>query len=110
MPESSDEQLMLAYRNGDAEAFAILYHRHRGPLYRYLLQGCANPATAEELFQDVWTNLIRVRETYRVEARFTTWLYRLAHNRLVDHYRRGRMPWGGDEDLETVPDPAPGQY
>ncbi len=109
VPEPSDEQLMLGYRDGDAEAFATLYHRHRGPLYRYLLQGCANPATAEELFQDVWTNLIRVRDTYRVEARFKTWLYRLAHNRLVDHYRRGRMSWVGDEDLEAVPDPAPGQ-
>lgn len=108
VPEPSDEQLMLGYRDGDAEAFATLYHRHRGPLYRYLLHGCANPATAEELFQDVWTNLIRVRDTYRVEASFKTWLYRLAHNRLVDHYRRGQMPWVGDKDLEAVPDPAPG--
>jgi len=109
VPEPSDEELMLGYRDGDGEAFAVLYRRHRGPLYRYLLQGCANPATAEELFQDVWTNLIRVRGTYRVEASFKTWLYRLAHNRLVDHYRRNRMKWESDEDLEAVLDPAPSQ-
>jgi RNA polymerase sigma-70 factor (ECF subfamily) len=109
VPEPSDEHLMLSYRDGDAEAFATLYQRHRGPLYRYLLHGCGNPAIAEELFQDVWTNLIRVRGSYRVEASFKTWLYRLAHNRLVDHYRRGQMPWVDDEELEVVPDPAPGQ-
>jgi RNA polymerase sigma-70 factor (ECF subfamily) len=45
-------------------------------------------AVAEELFQDVWMNLIRARSRYQRRAKFTTWLYRMAHNRLVDHYRR----------------------
>jgi len=113
VPEPSDEHLMLGYRDGDAEAFATLYGRHRGPLYRYLLHGCGNSSIAEELFQDVWTNLIRVRGTYRVEASFKTWLYRLAHNRLVDHYRKShsqsQRQWESVEDLDAVPDPAPSQ-
>lgn len=84
-----DEELMLRYRDGDARAFETLYSRHKGPLYRYFLRLARPAAVAEELFQDVWTNLIRARERYEVRAKFSTWLYRLAHNRLVDHYRRG---------------------
>jgi RNA polymerase sigma-70 factor, ECF subfamily len=85
---ASDEELMLGFRDGDAAAFDALYGRHKGGLYRYLLRQCRIAAVAEELYQDVWMNLIRARDRYTVEARFTTWLYRLAHNRLVDHYRR----------------------
>ena len=79
---------MLLYRGGDAGAFDVLYSRHKGGVYRYLLRQCRVPALAEELFQDVWMNLIRARTGYTVQAKFTTWLYRLAHNRLVDHYRK----------------------
>ena len=50
--EDADATLMLCYRDGDADAFARLYARHKGPLYRYLLRQCGQPAVAEELFQD----------------------------------------------------------
>lgn len=83
-----DEELMLAYRGGNAGAFDELYRRHKGGLYRYLLRQCRDAAAAEELVQDVWLNLVRARAAYTVTARFTTYLYRLAHNRLIDHYRR----------------------
>lgn len=83
-----DEELMLAYGEGDVAAFDELYRRHKGPLYRYLLRQCRDGAIAEELFQDIWTNVIRARRNYAVAARFTTYLYHLAHNRLIDHYRR----------------------
>ena len=80
---------MAAYRDGnDARAFECLYRRHRGGLYRYLLRQCATAALAEELFQDVWLNVIRAKQAYVAEARFATYLYRVAHNRLVDLYRR----------------------
>jgi RNA polymerase sigma-70 factor (ECF subfamily) len=87
-PDDSDEALMLAYRDGDAGAFDVLYARHRGGTYRYLLRQCRNAGLAEEMFQDVWMNLIRARAAYTVQARFTTYLYRIAHNRLMDHFRR----------------------
>ena len=79
---------MLCFRDGDAGAFDALYARHKGGLYRYLLRQCREPAVAEELFQDIWMNLIRARAGYTVQAKFTTYLYRLAHNRLIDHYRK----------------------
>ena len=90
MPASaapSDEDLMLAYAAGDAAAFDTLYARHRGGVYRYLLRQCRHSGAVDELFQDVWMNLIRARASYAVTAKFTTYLYRLAHNRLIDYYR-----------------------
>lgn len=86
--DSSDEDLMLCYRNGDAGAFDELYRRHKGGLYRYLVRQCRDTGVAEELFQDIWMNLIRARQSYTVTAKFTTYLYRLAHNRFIDHYRK----------------------
>jgi len=78
---------MLAYAAGEAAAFDALYARHKGGVYRYLVRHCGNAGTADELFQDIWMNVIRVRATYAPSAKFATWLYTLAHHRLVDHWR-----------------------
>jgi RNA polymerase sigma-70 factor (ECF subfamily) len=86
-PDAADEALMLAYAEGDASAFDALYARHKGPVYRYLLRHCGSPATADELFQDVWINVVRARSRYAPSAKFTTWLYTVARNRVVDHWR-----------------------
>lgn len=85
---TTDEDLMMAYRDGDPRAFENLYQRHKGPVYRYLLRQCRVAAIAEELFQDVWMSLIKARERYQPRAKFTTYLYRVAHNHLIDYYRR----------------------
>jgi RNA polymerase sigma-70 factor, ECF subfamily len=103
--ETTDEALMLAYQAGDAAAFDRLYANHRVALFRFLLRGCNNRAQAEEMFQDVWMSVIRARVNYRVSARFATWLYRIAHNRLVDEYRRQRPQ---DELDDEHPDDARG--
>lgn len=86
--KETDEALMQRYQGGNTQAFEILYTRHKGGLYRYFLRQCRLAAVAEELYQDVWLNLIRARERYEPRAKFSTYLYRLAHNRLVDYYRR----------------------
>lgn len=89
MNDTSDDQaLMIAYRGGDAHAFEILYRRHKGPVYRYLLRQCKNPAIAEEIFHEAWLGLIKAKDRYEPTAKFTTYLYHLAHNRLIDYYRR----------------------
>jgi RNA polymerase sigma-70 factor (ECF subfamily) len=85
--DDRDEDLMLAYARGASGAFDVLYARHKGPVYRYVLRHLGNAGQAEELFQDVWTNVIRARAAYVPTAKFTTWLYTLAHNRVVDHWR-----------------------
>lgn len=107
---ASDTELMQRYRDGDAGAFDALYARHKGPLYRYLARQ-VGASIAEELFQDVWMNVIRARGRYEARAKFSTWLYRLAHNRLIDHYRRtsAGLPISytdehGESLLDGVPD------
>src|SRR3954469_9474355 len=86
-PTPSDEDLMERYRDGDAGAFEALYGRHKGGVFRYLARQCGNSGVAEELFQEVWMNVIRARANYTVQAKFTTYLHKIAHNRLIDHYR-----------------------
>jgi RNA polymerase sigma-70 factor (ECF subfamily) len=88
--DSTDEALMQAYANGDAAAFERLYARHKGPTYRYFLRHTSDRSAADELQQDVWLSVVRARERYVVDARFTTWLYTLARHRLVDHWRARR--------------------
>jgi RNA polymerase sigma-70 factor (ECF subfamily) len=83
-----DEELMLRYRDGDASAFDALYSRHRAGLFRFILRQCPSRGEAEELFQEVWMKLIEARARYRVEARFSTYLYHIAVNRLIDRSRR----------------------
>ncbi|MBK7793899.1 MAG: RNA polymerase sigma factor [Betaproteobacteria bacterium] len=108
-PPASDEDLMQAYAAGDAAAFDRLYGRHKGGVYRYLLRHCGCAPTADELFQDIWMSVVRARATYTPSAKFSTWLYRIAHNRLVDHWRaRGPLTLASDlvrDGDDDPPDP-----
>ncbi|MCF6287645.1 MAG: sigma-70 family RNA polymerase sigma factor [Proteobacteria bacterium] len=91
MPERSDEELMLAFAKNDTTAFEHLYVRHKDALYRYFLRHLNNQSTCQELAQDLWMKIINSKANYKVTAKFTTWLYTLAHNRLVDWYRRNNL-------------------
>ena len=85
-----DSALMLRYKDGDTAAFETLYRRHNDALYRYLLRLCQHRATAEDVFQEVWGKIIKARESYRPTAKFTTFMYRVAHNCFIDHIRRNK--------------------
>jgi RNA polymerase sigma-70 factor (ECF subfamily) len=108
--DANDDLLMLAWVGGDVAAFEILYARHRGPLYRFLLRQLRNQALADECFQDVWQRVIAARAGWKPDAAFSTWLFRIAHNRLNDHWRAARhrptAPEDGDERAARVPDPS----
>ena len=99
--EKTDEELMLAYAQGDVRAFDALYRRQRGMLYRFILRSINDRAIADELFQETWSRLIASRTRYRVESKFSTWLLQIAHNLIVDSFRRAR-PQAGSEETETV--------
>jgi len=106
--EGADEELMLAYRDGNAGAFEALYGRHRARLYRFVLRSVKERGLAEELFQDVWMRVIEARSRYAPRAKFATWLYSIAHNRLVDHWRRKGLALVDLDDVEvegTSPNP-----
>jgi RNA polymerase sigma-70 factor (ECF subfamily) len=110
MGPTPDEDLMLRYRDGDARAFEALYARHRGGLFRYVLRQVGFRAAADEVFQEVWMRIVASRARYRVEARFATFLYRIAHNCVMDHFRRKpplQLLSFDDQPDEALQVPAP---
>ena len=86
----SDEALMLSFARGDAAAFEELYRRHESRVFRYLRRNVRDAEAANDLMQDVWFAVARSAARYQPTARFTTWLYTLAHNRMVDSIRTRR--------------------
>jgi RNA polymerase sigma factor (sigma-70 family) len=86
-PADSDEALMRRYAQGDVAAFDLLYRRHEMRVWRYLVRNTGNRATADELMQEVWFAVARDAVRYVPTARFTTWLFTIAHHRMIDSVR-----------------------
>src|SRR5580700_2751816 len=103
-----DEVLMGRYAHGDAAAFACLYRRHEMRTWRYIERNVGIRATADELMQEVWFAVAREAPRYHPSARFTTWLFTIARNRMIDSIRTSRR----QTSLETLEfeaeDPSPG--
>ena len=86
----SDEALMARYARGDAASFEVLYRRPELRVWPYLEGNVGNRATADELMQDVWFAVARDAASYQPTAKFTTWLFTIAHNRMIDSIRARR--------------------
>jgi len=104
----ADAQLMLRYAAGDARAFDALYATHRSALWRFIRRSVQDAAATDDVFQECWSRVITHRESYRPEARFATWLYRIAHNCCMDHWRRSgrrnKREAADDEAIEAAAD------
>ena len=99
-PET-DESLMLRYASGNLQAFNLLYERHEMGVWRYVFRSVRVQAVADDLLQDVWFSLARHAPQYQPTAKFKTWLFTLAHNRLVDYFRTAKHHVSLDEDAES---------
>jgi len=86
----SDEELLRRYATGQASAFEQLYRRHELRVFRYLLRNLRNHALAEEALQETWFAVAREAARYQPTARFTTWLFTIAHHRMIDARRATR--------------------
>jgi RNA polymerase sigma factor (sigma-70 family) len=87
---ATDEALMMRYAQGEVAAFNALYTRHELTVWRYVMRSVQNQSTADELTQELWFALARAAAAYEPErngAKFKTWLFTMAHNRIVDHWR-----------------------
>ncbi len=106
-----DVRLMLAFREGETAAFDELFRRWSGPLLRYLERMVRDLSTAEELVQEAFLRVYRARDRYRPDARFSTWLYRIATNLALNELRRPchrSVHRSTDEDgAAPLPDRAP---
>lgn len=98
----TDESLMLRYAAGNLQAFNLLYDRHEMGVWRYVFRSVRVQAVADDLLQDVWFALARQAPTYQPTAKFKTWLFTMAHNRLVDYFRTAKqhVSLDGDDDGE----------
>lgn len=117
--QMDDAAIMLALRDGNMAGFDFLIQKYRKPIIHFMYRMVHNQAIAEELAQEVFLRIYRSRETYRAEARFSTWLYRIATNLGVNHARDTRhertasMVYLDETDNETgmtpdVADATPG--
>ncbi len=86
----NDVELWQQYCDGDAAAFDRVYAHYRGPLYRYVKRQCNDCPEAEELYQDVWMLIIKGRNNF-AGGNLNAWLFRIAHNSLVTHFRKARL-------------------
>jgi len=109
--QASDEVLMLRYKDGDLVAFEILLAKYQQPLFAFAYRFCNDYHLAQDLVQEVFLRLIKSAKNYEPRAKFSTYLYTLAHNICIDHLRRNKKrkhvslsdPLGEESDL-TVED------
>ncbi len=109
-----DAAIMLELRAGNMAGFDFLIQKYRKPIIHFMYRMVHNQAVAEELAQEVFLRVYRSRETYRAEARFSTWLYRIATNLGVNYVRDTRHERTAstvyldetDKDTGTTPDVA----
>jgi RNA polymerase sigma-70 factor, ECF subfamily len=111
---ASDAAVMLRVAAGDESSFNYLVEKYHRPMIHFLYRMVHNQSIAEELAQEVFLRVYRARDSYRAEARFTTWLYRIATNLAVNHARDTRHERtvqtvyldAPDEETGTTPDLA----
>jgi RNA polymerase sigma-70 factor (ECF subfamily) len=85
---ATDEQLMLAFKTGDARAFSTLVSRHRGPVYNFIFRYVGHRQRAEDVLQETWMKVVRGSGQWQPTAKFTTWVYTIARNLCVDSARK----------------------
>jgi RNA polymerase sigma-70 factor (ECF subfamily) len=104
----SDAEIMLRVREGDDSGFSVLIEKYRKQIVHFMFRMSRNQAVAEELAQEVFLRVYRSRQTYRAEAKFSTWLYRIATNLGVNHARDTKYERTAQNVYLDQPDPETG--
>ncbi len=94
---------MMRFGRGDSAAFEVLYHRHESRIFRYLYRHVRDEASANDLMQEVWFAVAHNARRYQPTAKFTTWLFTLAHHRMVDMIRGRRAQQSLNESEPADP-------
>lgn len=89
----NDQELVQAYIKGDQSAIESLINRHRSKVYTYILLTIKNQQLAEDLFQETFIKVIQSLRggKYRDNGRFLSWVIRIAHNLIIDHFRKEKQ-------------------
>ncbi len=109
--EMTDHLLMLAVREGDVEKLGVLFERYHSPLFNFLFRLTGNRHLSEDLVQEVFVRILKYRHAYQGRNQFTSWMFQIARNARIDHFRKNPRE---DSDLEdhmdelasTLPTPS----
>lgn len=104
----TDEHLMRAVRDGDLSSLGLLFERYHVPLFGFLNRMTGDRGAAEDLVQEVFVRVLKYRATYRDGGSFETWLFRIARNARIDHFRKRRLVEPVPDERLERPSDAPG--
>jgi RNA polymerase sigma-70 factor, ECF subfamily len=105
MNSVADEELMLRVRNGDGEMLGVLFDRYRAPLFNFYARLMGDREVGEDLVQEVFLRILRYRQSYQPGTPFRPWIYQIARNARMDHYRKS--PRQAALEPEMAPPVAP---
>ncbi len=101
---STDEELMIAVKEGDLDALSPLFEKYHVKLYNFFLRLTSDRESSRDLTQNVFSRILKYRHTYNERHQFKSWIYQLARNVHIDHYNKNRY-WVSDyEDTESLAD------
>jgi RNA polymerase sigma-70 factor, ECF subfamily len=106
--ENELEDLMVRYQNGDPAAVTGLIERLSPQLHRFFLAQFVSRRFADDLLQETWLRIHQVRHTYRAGEPVLPWIYALARNIRVDHYRKTRRVEDREQQVDRLPEPSAG--
>ena len=100
-----DEELMSQVRSGVGEMLGVLFDRYQMPLFNFFYKLTANRTTSEDLVQDVFFRILKYRQSYRPGTPFRAWMYQIARNARVDHFRKQRpeVSWENTTEPSVIP-------
>ena len=86
----SDQELVKQYINGDNKSFEILLNRHKNRVFAFIMSKIKNKDLSEDIFQDTYVKVVNSLQKgkYNEEGKFLPWVMRIAHNLVIDHFRR----------------------
>ncbi len=87
---TTDEQLMIAVRDGEVRLLGALFERHKRMFYGFFVRLTGDPELSHDLIQDMFIRILKYRTSYRAESKFRSWAFRIARNLVNDHYGRAR--------------------
>lgn len=91
----SDQELIAKYLNGNEKSLEKLIYRHKRKVFAYIMMVVKDDQLADDIFQDTFIKVINTFRsgTYKEEGKFIQWIMRIAHNLIIDHFRRAkRLP------------------
>lgn len=101
-----DEELMGQVRNGVGEMLGVLFERYQSPLFNFYLKLTGDRSVSEDLVQEVFLRILKYRHSYHPETPFRAWIYQIARNARVDHFRKKRPETSLEPEMSPAVMPA----